>query len=220
MTARSLEEWETLFKNKILEETRLNPDPAHDFSHFERVVSTARRLAQEEGAEIWVVLPAAWLHDLVNVPKNDPRRSEASRLSANEALRFLEKIGYPSEYFPGIRHAIEAHSFSAAIRAETLEAKIVQDADRLDGLGAIGIARCFSVGGALQRKFYHPRFWNLDRVTNDQEFTVDHFFIKLFKIAETLQTRAGQAEGAKRAAFMKTFIDRLSQECGVHHLEK
>ncbi|MBU6376842.1 MAG: HD domain-containing protein, partial [Bdellovibrionales bacterium] len=147
--------WETLFEKKILASNSGN-DPAHDLAHFKRVVATAKQLCEEERACWEVVVPAAWLHDLVNVPKNDPRRSQASRLSAEASLEFLRQEGYPEEYFSAISHAIEAHSFSAQVECRTIEAAIVQDADRLDGLGAIGIARCFAVAGLLKRALYEP----------------------------------------------------------------
>ena len=211
-----LQIWEIRFEEKLIE-AGLGNDPAHDIAHFRRVVKTAKALAAEEGAKLEVVLPAAWLHDLVNVPKNDPRRSEASKLSAKAAIEFLRASNYPSEFYSEISHAIEAHSFSAKIESKTLEAKVVQDADRLDGLGAIGIARCFAVAGLLQRRIYDPLdpFGTTGRILDDIESTVDHFYIKLFKTAETLSTRAGKAEGIRRAEYMRSFLKELGREIGV-----
>jgi uncharacterized protein len=190
-------------------------DPAHDFAHFQRVVRTAKKLAIEEGAEMAVVVPAAWLHDLVNLPKNDPRRSQASRLSAVESEKVLREMGYPESYLPGIMHAIEAHSYSANIQTTSLEAAIVQDADRLDGLGAIGIARVFSVGGLLKRRIYSEEdlFGERGRTLDDLKFTVDHFFVKLFKTVETLKTSAGKKEGERRAKIMRSYLESLRLEC-------
>ena len=139
MTEEEMAVWELKFEQKLVDQD-LGNDPAHDLAHFRRVVKTAKMLTAEEGATLEVVVPAAWLHDLVNVPKNDPKRSLASRLSATAATEFLRSSGYPPEHLERIHHAIEAHSFSAKIEAKTLEARIVQDADRLDGLGAVGIA--------------------------------------------------------------------------------
>lgn len=209
--------WEVLFETTVSERVSNEsvPDPAHDLSHFKRVVKTAKQLCSEENA-IWeVVVPASWLHDFVAVPKNDPRRDKASRLSATEALQFLDSVQYPIEYFPSIAHAIEAHSFSAGIECNSLEARIVQDADRLDALGAIGIARLFAVSAQFKSSFYdakdpHAR----QRPLDDRRFAVDHFYTKLFKITETLQTRAGREEGARRAAFMKKFLDQFFLEAG------
>lgn len=211
-------DWEERFKAKITEAHGIEDhDPAHDLAHFSRVVATAKRLAQGEGGKLEVILPAAWLHDLVNVPKNDPRRSQASRLSAQAALAWLNQVGYPEEFHAEIGHAIEAHSFSAQIEPKTIEAKIVQDADRLDGLGAVGIARVFAVAGLLRRPLY-----NLDdpfaiggRPLNDLQFTVDHFYAKLFLTARTLRTEAGRREGEQRVAFMRQFLRQLGVEIGV-----
>jgi len=204
--------WEARFRKKI-ESSDLENDPAHDLAHFERVVRTAREIAARELARFEVVLPAAWLHDLVNVPKNDPRRAQASRLSAQAALVFLRETGYPEEFHADIAHAIEAHSFSAEIEPLTLEARIVQDADRLDGLGAIGIARCFAVGGRLGRPFYDPADpWAKHRPWDDTVFTGDHFYVKLFKTAETLKTEAGRAEGHRRVEVMRRFLRDLGEE--------
>ena len=213
-----LDRWEARFEKRILELDYGN-DPAHDLAHFRRVVSTAKRLATEESAKLEVVIPAAWLHDYVNIPKDDPRRSQASRLSATAAIEWLRSEGYPEVWMAEIQHAIEAHSFSAKIDPKTVEARVVQDADRLDGLGAIGIARCFSVSGLLKRKIYEPGDpFGVSRPLDDLEYSIDHFFVKLFKTAETLQTPAGLREGQARAAHMRDFLAELARELGVLEL--
>ena len=215
MTELELEAWEVKFAEKIVALDYGN-DPAHDLAHFRRVVATAKRLAVEEKAKLEVVIPAAWFHDFVNVPKNDPRRSQASRLSAVAACAHLREIGYPEEYISEIHHAIEAHSFSAKIDPTTPEASVVQDADRLDGLGAIGIARCFSVAGLLKRKIYDlDDPYGLSRELDDLVYTVDHFYVKLFKTAETLRSTAGRAEGMRRALHMREFLQELAREIGL-----
>lgn len=204
------------FESQIFEkmsEVATADDPAHDILHFKRVVKIAKQICKMEGGEVAVVVPAAWLHDFVIVPKDSPLRSRASTMSAEGAIQFLKSIGYPSQYFDQIAHAVAAHSFSAQIYPETLEAKIVQDADRLDSLGAIGIARCFATAGLMKRPFYSEDDPLCEsRQPNDQANTLDHFFVKLFRIAETLQTKAGRAEGLKRLNFMREFIVQLSQE--------
>ena len=210
-----LSQWEALFRAKA---KTLYPssDPSHDYLHVCRVVGMAVKLAAEEGADINIVLPAAFFHDCVNVPKNDPRRKEASRLSADAAVEYLKSVNYPAVYFDGIKHAITAHSFSANIPVETLEAKVVQDADRLDGLGAIGIARCFTVGALLQRPYYcDGDIMAEHRAADDQIDTVDHFFVKLFRTAETLQTAAARKEGQRRVLFMKDYLAQLQSEAEV-----
>lgn len=203
---------ENLLEQKIAT-VASNEDPAHDLLHFKRVVQTAKKLCAEENANLSVVLPAAWLHDLVIVPKNDPRRKQASKLSAMAALEFLKSVEYPEQYFADIANAIEAHSFSADIEAKTIEAKIVQDADRLDGLGAIGIARCFATAGLLKRPFYSEQDpFCEQRSPDDTKFTVDHFFAKLYKTADSLQTVSGKREGQRRVQSMKKFMTDLGQE--------
>lgn len=190
-----------------------NADPAHDLEHVRRVVREAGKLAALERADLAVVLPAAWLHDLVNVPKSDPRRVRASRLSAEAAAAWLREAGYPADRLDRIAHAIEAHSFSAGVEPRTPEAMVVQDADRLDALGAIGIARCFATGGTMRRRFYDPADpFAGNRPPDDATFTVDHFYAKLFRVAETLRTEAGRAEGRRRAAFMRTYLEQLDRE--------
>lgn len=207
-----MHDWELLFESKI-ERSGQGDDPAHDLSHFRRVVTTAKSLCELEGGDPAVVVPAAWLHDLINVPKNDPRRSQASRLSAEAATAFLREIGYPERHLAAIAHAIAGHSFSAGLPVDTLEAKIVQDADRLDGLGAIGIARCFTVAGLLKRPLYAPEDpFCEDREPDDALYTLDHFYRKLFKTAETLKTESGRAEGARRVAAMRRYLDDLARE--------
>lgn len=136
--------FEEIFCEKIFKALGTS-DPAHDLAHVKRVVSTSKRLALEEKAELEIVVPAAWLHDLVNLSKEHPQRKLASQMAADEAVSFLRNVHYPDKYLDGVHHAIAAHSFSAGLVPATIEAKIVQDADRLDALGAIGIARLFSI---------------------------------------------------------------------------
>ena len=163
-------------------------DPAHDILHFRRVVKIAKEICHRENAKAEIVIPAAWLHDFVVIPKNDPQRRQVSQLSAVAGIQFLKELSYPEIYFDEIAHAIAAHSFSANIQAKTLEEKIVQDAERLDGLGAIGIARCFATTGLLKRPFYSETDpFCKSRTIDESRFTIDHFFAKLFKIIVVAQ---------------------------------
>jgi uncharacterized protein len=206
--------WENRFESKIKEIASAD-DPAHDLLHLKRVVSIAKKLCEREKGNFSVVIPAAWLHDLVIVPKNDPLRNQASRLSAESAIQYLKSIHYPAQYFDEIFHAIHGHSFSADIEVKTLEAKIVQDADRLDGLGAIGIARCFATAGLLKRPFYSLQdpFCEI-RSPDDSTYTLDHFFKKLFRTAETLKTASGREEGLQRVQRMHIYLNDLKMEIG------
>ncbi len=175
--ARLRRDWEPRFRRFVAELP--DADPAHGPIHLERVVATATRLAAEEGARLDIVLPAAWLHDCVHIAKDSPERARASQLAADHALRFLGGAGYPPACLPEIRHAIEAHSFSAGIAPRTIEAKVVQDADRLDALGAIGLARCLAVGTALGRPLYAPADpFCRTRAPDGGGASVDHFYTK------------------------------------------
>ncbi|MBN8540464.1 MAG: HD domain-containing protein [Deltaproteobacteria bacterium] len=208
----TLSPWESRFESKI-SEVASTEDPAHDLLHFKRVAALAKRLCELENANPEIVIPAAWLHDFVIVPKNSPLRSQASRLSAEKAVEFLKTINYPEQYLTQISHAIEGHSFSANVEVKTIEAKIVQDADRLDGLGAIGIARCFATAGIMKRAFYSANDPFCEtRPPDDSRYTVDHFFKKLFQTADTMQTKAGQHEAIKRVAVMKEYLKSLKSE--------
>ncbi|MEO5668695.1 MAG: HD domain-containing protein [Bdellovibrionota bacterium] len=188
-------------------------DPSHDHLHLKRVVGWARKLAILENAKLDVVIPAAYLHDIVNLPKDHSDRKLASVESAREATRFLRNIHYPTEFISEITHAIEAHSFSGGIAPTTIEAKIVQDADRLDALGAIGAARCFCISGRLSRPFYSEADpLALHREPDDRSNTLDHFFVKLYGLQESLNTRSAQVEGTRRVEFLKAFAEQLASE--------
>ncbi|HEY1014227.1 MAG TPA: hydrolase, partial [Herpetosiphonaceae bacterium] len=119
-----LERWEPLFERLVRAEMAA-ADAAHDLAHIHRVVAVAKALAAGEGADPAVVVPAAWLHDCVSVPKDSPIRAQASRLAADRAAALLAEHGYPAEHLDGIRHAIAAHSFSAKIEPATPEARVV-----------------------------------------------------------------------------------------------
>lgn len=207
-----MKQFEKLFEQKI-SSVLGSHDPAHDLAHVKRVVSIAKKLGEEEKADLEVIIPAAWLHDLVNLPKDHPERKNASKMAAQEAIFFLKSIHYPAEKFQAIVHAIEAHSFSGGIFPETMEAKIVQDADRLDGLGAIGLARLFSISTQLKRPFYHTADpFAVDRELDDKDNAIDHVFIKLNKVAELMNTNSAKLEAQKRFAFIITYLDQLKAE--------
>jgi uncharacterized protein len=188
-------------------------DPAHDLMHIDRVVANARQLTAMEGARAEIVIPAAWLHDCVIVPKNSPRRSEASRMAAAEATRLLTAWGCNEDWLPAIAHAIEAHSFSAKIEPRTLEAKVVQDADRLDALGAAGLARMLMLGGFMRKPLYKADDPFCEKGAPDESHAViDHCYTKLLTLAGTMQTAAGKQEASHRTAFIQRFLDELRRE--------
>ena len=193
----------------------MDGDTAHGLDHVQRVVVNARRIGRDEDADPAIYLPAAWLHDCVAVSKAHPERARASTLAAAAATAFLQEAGYPAHTIPAIAHAIEAHSFSAGIAPRTLEARVVQDADRLEALGAIGIARCLMVGEKLGRRLYDPADpFCTRRAPDDGRFTIDHFYAKLLKLPALLQTASGRQAAAARAHFLTQFLQQLAQELG------
>lgn len=188
-------------------------DVAHDLDHVRRVVANARRLADAEQANLDVVVPAAWLHDCVAVPKNSPDRPRASALAAEEAVRLLQRWGWTDGPLPEIAHAIEAHSFSARVAPRTLEARVLQDADRLDALGAVGLARCLMLGGELGRPLYVAGDPFCERrPPDDLAATVDHFYTKLLRLAERFQTPSGRGEAERRTLVLRQFLQELDHE--------
>lgn len=117
-----------------------------------------------------------------------------------------------------MRHAIEAHSVSANITPRTREAMVVQDADRLDALGAVGIARCLMLGGAMGRPLYDPAEPFPDaRTPDDTANVLDHFYVKLLHISSTMTTAAGWAEAHRRMEFMGEYLWQLGREIRAGH---
>lgn len=200
-------------KLKTFIKSEMKQDLAHDMNHVLRVVNNAKSLCAKENAIFEVVVPAAYLHDCFSFEKNHPERSKSSVMAAKKAILFLKSISYPEIYFDGISHAIEAHSYSANIQATTIEAKIVQDADRLDALGAIGISRCLQVSTKLNRPLYHHEDpFCLIRTPDDSNFAIDHFYTKLLNIENAMNTDSAKIEAKKRTTFMKDFLSNLESE--------
>jgi uncharacterized protein len=181
---------------------------AHDLSHIARVWRNAVRIARTEpDCDTELLLAAAVLHDCVLVEKSSPQRPFASRLSAARAREIVAPLGWAPARVDGLAHVIETHSFSAALMPETLEAKIFQDADRLDAIGAIGIARCFHVGGRMGGALYHLGDPGAEaREPDDRTYALDHFRAKLFKVSEGFFTAEGRRIAAARTERMTNFV--------------
>lgn len=189
-------------------------DGAHDLGHLRRVWANCQTIARAEGgADMDVLLAAAFFHDAVNLPKNHPDRVRAAALSAQVAVEFLRGRGMGEDQLAAVAHAIEAHSFSAGVEPVTKEALILQDADRLEALGAIGIARMFHVGGAMGGGLFDADDpLALRRPLDDKRFSLDHLEVKLFRIVETMRTEAGRNMAEERADWMASFRTRLLSE--------
>jgi uncharacterized protein len=192
---------------------RMENDSAHDFEHTMRVYKNAQKICKKEKANEKLVLSAALLHDIVSYPKSDKRSKTSSIESAKKSKKILEKLNFSKEEITIILGAILDHSFSQNKIPKTIEGKILQDADRLDALGAIGIARVFATGGSLKRPFY-----NIDdpfckkRTPDDHTWTIDHFFQKLLKLESLMNTKSGKVEAKKRTRILKEFLNQLKQE--------
>lgn len=218
MTQKNPLHWQAQFQQFV--EQQMAVDPAHDIAHIKRVVTSGITLATQEGADLNVVIPACWLHDCVNVAKDSPQRGQGSRLSAQRAIQYLAEINYPAQYFAAIEHAICAHSFSANIATETLEAQVVQDADRLDALGAVGLSRCIMLGATWGSQLYQANDpFAENRAFNDKEFCIDHFFVKLQGLTNTMKTTAGLVEAKQRWQFMRSYLQQLGHEVGHPYRE-
>jgi len=206
--------WRTRLASLALECAAGDTDGAHDASHLDRVWRNAQALLNEHPeADVLVVLAACYLHDLVNLPKNDPARATASRRSAELARERLPALGFPLDKLDALAHAIEAHSFSAAITPRTLEARIVQDADRLDGLGMVGLARMFYIAGRMGSSLAHGSDpLARDRPLDDQAYSLDHIPVKLARLPGMMQTAAGRRLGEQRLAALTAFRAAFAEE--------
>jgi len=190
-------------------------DGAHDVHHLRRVWRSARRIAAAEGgADMVVLLAAAYLHDLVNPPKDSPLRSQASRLSAQSATPLLEGMGLDAARAACAAHAIEAHSFSAGIEPRSAEARILQDADRLEALGAIGLARCFYTGGKMNSALWEAEdpLGRSGRALDDSRFSIDHFPLKLLRLPGLMRTAEGRRMALRRTRVLELYLAQLERE--------
>lgn len=190
-------------------------DGSHDRGHCRRVWIMASAIADAMAVPVdrLVLLAACFLHDLVLIEKNDPRRAQASRLAAEQARAALARIDFPRDRLDAVAHAIEAHSHSAGIAPRTVEARIVQDADRLEALGAIAVARTFYTAGRMNSAMFHPEEpLAQTRPLDDLRYALDHFETKLLRLPDTMQTEPGRRLARKRAEVLLTFQKALLDE--------
>jgi len=188
-------------------------DAAHDFDHIMRVFKNAQNICKKENANEKLVLSAVLLHDIISYPKSDKRSKLSSIKSAEESKKILKKFNFTKEEIQIISDAIRDHSFSRNVIPTTLEGKILQDADRLDAIGAIGIARVFAVGGSEKRPFYNIQDpFCKRRIPDDKIWTLDHFYRKLLKLESLMNTKSGKIEAKKRTRVLKDFLNELKKE--------
>lgn len=186
----------------------------HDYFHTLRVYKMAIRLAQEEGADEQIVALAALLHDV-----DDRKLSPETARGKDRAMAFLRAEGTSEEELRAIVGAIDEVSYAGtdSVKPSTIEGACVQDADRLDALGAIGIARTFAYGGSHNRALYDPdEAPKLDmsgeEYRNHVSSSLNHFYEKLFNLVPLLNTRSARKIGSTREAYMKGFVDRFLAE--------
>jgi len=207
-------------KQKLIEIAKQrisNKDPSHDFGHTMRVLDNALLIAKYEGGDLDVIIPAALFHDLVVYPKNCPRSKFEEIESAKIAKYILSEINeFPKDKIPMIINAIKEHRFSKRIKPKELESKIIQDADRLDSVGAISIMRTFCSAGQMGKVFYHENDpFCKNRVPERNKYGLDLFFYRLLKIKETMNTKIGKKIADARTNFLQRFLEQFKEEIEI-----
>lgn len=200
--------FDNLFQQSVLDEAEelvkkhLKTDVSgHDYFHVKRVVDLAEEIALKEHCDLFIVKLAAWLHDL-----DDPKLNEENQ---HYAERFLHQKGLSKESIDHILEIISKMSYTkqmAGHNLTSLEGKVVQDADRLDAIGAIGIARCFAYGGSKKRPIYLG-----DR---DDESSLAHFYQKLIRLPLYLNTLTAKELAKPRMKLMEDFLTEFHNEWG------
>lgn len=198
-------------KNEI--KLKISNDSAHDFDHIMRVYKNAQKICNNEKVNPKLVLCAVLLHDIISYPKSDKRSKLSSIKSAEASTKILKKYDFTEDEIQIISEAIRDHSFSQKKTPKTIEGKILQDADRLDAIGAIGIARVFAVAGSENRPFYSPEDpFCKKRSPDDQKWTLDHFYKKLLLLESLMNTKSGKSEAKRRTIVLKNFLSELKKE--------
>lgn len=188
-------------------------DPAHDLGHILRVARLAGAIAAEEGADAETCVAAALLHDLVYRPKNHPESPLTARMAADLVPRWCRETPGLEARAEAISAAVASHSWSGGQTPATLEAAVVQDADRLEALGAIGIARVFATGASFGAGLWHPEDpWAEARDLDDKAWSLDHFERKLLRLAVGMTTAAGRRRAEGRQVLMAAYLEALRSE--------
>ena len=192
-------------------------DPAHGWEHVRRVYNLALFIAEREGADHFITGMAALLHDLGRLSHEHGQHH--ADLSVSEAGVLCQQLRIAPHFQEAILHAILAHSFSRGVQPRTLEARVVRDADRLDGLGAIGIMRWAITGavrGDRQVLCYHPSDpFAEQHAPDDSRYMLDHFYSKLLKLSDGMTTATGRELAEQRTAFMRTYLNEFKRELAV-----
>jgi uncharacterized protein len=174
-------------------------------------------IGQEEGADMQVLLLAALLHDVGSEKKNITKQGESDDPGKRTVGAFLEAVDLEDAAKDQVQYAVDVHRFSKGIVPVTLEAKILQDADRLDAIGAIGIARVFLTGGVLGRELCSPDDpFCRAREPDDAKWNLDHFYKKLLKLEAGMHTKSAKRLAAGRTAVLRRYLHDLESEIGAN----
>ncbi len=199
---------------KFIKEIFQNDFSGHDFFHSMRVYRTAITIAEAEHADLEVVALAALLHDV-----DDRKLSPTTAEKKENATRFMRSQNVPESEIRQVCQIIGEVSFKGtdSVRPSTPEGKCVQDADRLDALGAIGIARTFAYGGSHNRAIYDPELppqtaMNQAQYYSSKSTSLNHFYEKLFLLEGMMNTETGKAIARKRTQYMQEFVDEFLRE--------
>jgi len=192
-------------------------DGAHDLGHILRVARLALKLAAAEGADPETCLAAALLHDLVYRPKNHPESALTARMAAELVPRWCQETPGLEGRTAAVAAAVATHSWSGGGTPDSLEAAVVQDADRLEALGATGIARVFATGASFGAGLWHAEDpWAKAREPDDKAWSLDHFERKLAHLAKGMKTAAGQRLAQARERTMLAYLEALRSELDGH----
>ena len=191
----------------------LKNDPAHDFEHIMRVYKNAEKICKTEKANKKLVLISVLLHDIVKVPHSSKNLKSSADASAEKSEIILKQLDMPEEKINVISEAIRNHSFTKKRISNSIEGRILQDADRLDAIGSIGIARAFCVSGVKNRPFYNPdNPFAKKRRFDDKRWALDHFFKKLLMLEKQMNTKSAKIEAKRRTKILRKFLDDLKLE--------
>jgi uncharacterized protein len=190
-------------------------DPVHDFDHILRVYALAERIAAAEGADLEVLRAAALLHD---VGRDDAEATgqDHAEYAAARAREIL--AGAPPEKVDAVAQAIVAHRFRTGSPPESLEGRVLFDADKLDAIGAIGVARAFAYSGRAGKRLWAPvaedylERWRQGMAEPDEHTAVHEFIVKLSRLKEQLFTPEGRRIAEERHVVMACFFERLASE--------
>ena len=201
------------YLKKYVERIYSKNDPAHDFEHIMRVYRNAEKICKTEKANKRLVLISVLLHDIIKTSKSKQNSKSSADLSASKSVKLLKKMNMSMSEIDIVFEAISNHSFTKKKTSDSIEGRILQDADRLDAIGAIGICRAFCVSGVKNRPFYNTKNpFAKKRSLNDKKWALDHFFKKLLILEKQMNTKSAKIEAKKRTKILRKFLDNLKQE--------